>query len=317
MAAGAWPGEAALRLRADHSSWNGLGRGEGLLGNRVLRVTLSGRGAAGRERVAEVVTRIRPRPEGPGMTSERMLCRWCPDWPVVAARRVDPALEGVPVVVLDRGFVLAASGEARTEGVRRGLRRREAEARCPGLLIRPVDSAGEARAFEALCRVVEVLAPRLALDRPGLLFVPTRGPSRYFGGDEAFATRILAQVAGLLDGPAGARVGIAHGVFAAGLAARRAAPGGVFVVPAGESAAFLAPWPLRVLDDDDLASLLVRLGFADPGVVRPAPGILRVGRLGPAGLALGGPGAKTSIPRRRLLPRARPAPPVRPSGLPG
>ena len=214
-----------------------------------------------------------------------MLCLWCPDWPVVAARRADPALDGVPVVVLDRGFVLAASVDARAEGVRRGLRRREAEARCPGLLTRPVDSAGEARAFEALCRVVEVLAPRMALDRPGLLFVPTRGPSRYFGGDEAFATRILAEVTVLLDGPAGARVGIADGVFAAGLAARRAAPGGVFVVPAGESAAFLAPWPVRVLDDDDLASLLVRLGLPTLGAFAGLPGASVLGRFGAAGLA--------------------------------
>src|SRR3954471_4461442 len=150
-----------------------------------------------------------------------MLCLWCPDWPVVAARRVDPALEGVPVVVLDRGFVLAASVEARVEGVRRGLRRREAGARCPGLVSRPVDSAGEARAFEALSRAVEVLAPRLALDRPGLLFVPTRGPSRYFGGDEAFAGRLLAEVAAALGGGgasgADTRIGIADGVFAARL----------------------------------------------------------------------------------------------------
>jgi hypothetical protein len=57
VAAGPWPGEAALRLRAEHSSWTGLGPGEGLLGERVLRVAVSGRGAAGRERVADVVTR--------------------------------------------------------------------------------------------------------------------------------------------------------------------------------------------------------------------------------------------------------------------
>ena len=238
-----------------------------------------------------------------------MLCLWCPDWPVVAARRADPSLEGAPVVVLDRGFVLAASGEARTEGVRRGLRRREAEVRCPGLAIRPVDTAGEARAFEALSRVVEVLAPRLALDRPGLLFVPTRGPSRYFGGDEAFATRILAEVTRVLgatrcaEGPqralsatgcagdrepggrVSAQIGIADGVFAARLAARRAKPGGVFVVPAGESAAFLAPWPVRVLDDGDLASLLVRLGLPTLGDFAGLPAASVLGRFGPTGLA--------------------------------
>jgi len=59
VAAGAWPGEAALRLRAEHSSWSGLGRGEGLLGERVLRVSARGRGAAVRERVAELVTGAR------------------------------------------------------------------------------------------------------------------------------------------------------------------------------------------------------------------------------------------------------------------
>ncbi len=213
------------------------------------------------------------------MKPERMLCLWCPDWPVVAARRADPALEGEPVVVLDRGFVLAASAEARAEGVRRGLRRREAEVRCPGLALRPVDPTGESRAFEALSRAVEVLAPRLVLDRPGLMFVPTRGPARYFGGDEAFATRLLAEVTGV-----GVRVGIADGAFAARLAARRALPDKAFVVSAGESAAFLAPWPVRALDDDDLASLLVRLGLPTLGTFAGLPPASVLGRFGPSGL---------------------------------
>lgn len=43
---GAWPAEAALRLRAEGSVWSGLGRGEGLLGARTVRVTVAGRGAA-------------------------------------------------------------------------------------------------------------------------------------------------------------------------------------------------------------------------------------------------------------------------------
>jgi hypothetical protein len=56
---GSWPGEASLRLRAEHSSWSGLGRGEGLLAERVLRVAVTGRGSAGRERIADVVTGVR------------------------------------------------------------------------------------------------------------------------------------------------------------------------------------------------------------------------------------------------------------------
>jgi RecA DNA recombination protein len=59
VAAGSWPGESSLRLRAEHSSWSGLGRGEGLLVERTMRVAVTGRGSAGRERVADVVTGVR------------------------------------------------------------------------------------------------------------------------------------------------------------------------------------------------------------------------------------------------------------------
>ena len=70
------------------------------------------------------------------------------------------------------GFVLAASAEARAEGVRRGLRRREAEARCPGLVTRPLDTAGEARAFEALSRAVEDPPPVWPSTAPGSCSCP-------------------------------------------------------------------------------------------------------------------------------------------------
>jgi protein ImuB len=216
-------------------------------------------------------------------TAPRMLCLWCPDWPVVAARRRDPGLAGAPVVVLDRGTVLAASAEARAEGVRRGLRRREAEARCPGLASLPPDPAGESRAFEAVARALEVLTPRLALERPGLIFLPTRGPSRYFGGDAALGERALAEVAGA--GFEGTQVGVADGAFAAQLAARRAAAGDALVVPPGDSAAFLAPFPVSALEDAELAGLLVRLGLPRLGDFAALPGAAVLGRFGEAGLS--------------------------------
>ena len=98
---------------------------------------------------------------------------------------------------------------------------------------------------------------------PGRCEFPTRGPSRYFGGDDALAAKIRAGVAAAL-GPDGddVRVGIADGVFVARLAARRSV-----VVPAGGSAEYVAPWPVSVLDDDELASLLVRLGLPTLGAV--------------------------------------------------
>lgn len=214
----------------------------------------------------------------------RTACVWCPDWPVTAARRRDPALSGVPVVVRERAgsrdVVRAASSEARAAGVARGMRRREAEARCPDAVCVDADPALEARTFEIVARCLESVTPRVVLDRPGRCDFPTRGPARYFGGDDALAAHVceIVEATGVGDG---VRVGIADGMFAARLAARRAWP--VCVVPAGESAAFLAPWPVTTLDDDDLVGLLVRLGLRTLGAVAALPPDAVLARFGAGG----------------------------------
>ena len=153
---------------------------------------------------------------------------WCPDWPVVAARRRDPALRTVPVVVRERigsrDLVRAASADARADGVARGMRRREAEARCPGVAVVDADPALEARTFELVARAVETVTPRVVLDRPGRCTFPTRGPSRYFGGDAKLAGQLRTVIREALGAGADVRVGIADSTFTAGLAARRAPP---------------------------------------------------------------------------------------------
>jgi len=194
-------------------------------------------------------------------------CVWCPDWPVIAARRRDGALRDIPVVVRERvgsrDVVRAASLEARADGVTRGMTRREAEARCPGVACVDADAANEARAFEVVARAVEMFTPRVVLERPGRCDFPTRGPARYFGGDELLAGKIRDTVADALDRDGtDVRIGIADGAFTARLAARRQC-----VVPAGGSAAFLAPWPVSTLGDDELTSLLTRLGLRTLGAV--------------------------------------------------
>jgi protein ImuB len=201
---------------------------------------------------------------------------WCPDWPVVAARRRGDAPEGAPVAVLEQGRVLAASREARAEEVTTGLRRREAEARCPGITIVEVDPGADARAFEPVARAVEAITPRLVIERPGMLAFPTRGPSRYFGGDERLVARVLEAVRAV--GVDEARAGIADSVFAARLAARR----GVVVAP-GRAPEFLAPWPVGSIGDEDLAGVLCRLGLRTLGAFAalPAPAVLA--RFGPGG----------------------------------
>src|SRR4051812_21184736 len=155
---------------------------------------------------------------------------WCPDWPGTAAGySADDA-----GAVLSANRVVACSRAARSGGVRRGLRRRQAEARCSGLVTIAHDPDGDARAFEPVVAAVEAFCPRVEIVRPGVCAVATRGPSRYFGGDDALAERVAEAVAGV-DG----RAGIADGPFAAELAAR--SPGGR-VIPKGEAPAFLAPF---------------------------------------------------------------------------
>jgi protein ImuB len=197
-------------------------------------------------------------------------------------------LRTVPVFVRERigarELVRAASAEARAVGVRRGMRRREAEAQCPDAVCVDADEALEARTFEIVARAVETFTPRVVLDRPGLCAFATRGPSRYFGGDDALATRVLDDVVSALGGDAtDVRIGLADGGFAARLAARSAAPHAPFVVEPGESAAFCAPWPVTVLDDPELASLLVRLGLPTLGAVAALPADAVLARFGAEG----------------------------------
>jgi protein ImuB len=219
--------------------------------------------------------------------AERTLCVWCPDWPVVVARRAVPARAGQPVAVVEPGahgtLVRAASSEARRDGVRRGLRRREAEARCPGLVVLDADPAVEARAFEVVARAVEAVTPGLVLEQPGVLTFPTRGPARYFGGDAGLGRRVGAALTEI--GLAEARVGVADGRFAARLAARRARPGDAHVVAPGDTPSFLASWPVDVLDDaEGLPELLTRLGLERLGDFAALPGSAVLARFGPAGV---------------------------------
>src|SRR3954470_4169955 len=209
----------------------------------------------------------------------RTLVLWCPDWPVVAAGFT----AADPVAVLFANRVVACSAAARHDGVRRGLRKREAQGRCPSLVVLEQDPVGEARAFEPAVAALEEFAPGVEIVRPGVCAVATRGPSRYFGGDEALATKVTEATEDIVGAPC--RAGIAEGIFAAELAARSAT-----IVPRrrGETRAFLAPFPVACLERGDgrrhdLVDLLVRLGVRTLGArpARPPPPVLA--RFGPDG----------------------------------
>ncbi|MGC5388371.1 DNA polymerase Y family protein [Micromonospora chalcea] len=189
---------------------------------------------------------------------QRTLLLWCPDWPVLAAEIVDGVPATDPVVVLHANRVVACSEQARAEGIRRGLRRREAQGRCPHLTVVDHDPGRDARAFEPVVAAVEEVVAGIEVIRPGACATAARGPSRYLGGEEAAAERIVEHVA--QSCAVESQVGIADGVFAAGLAARE----GRIVAPGG-TREFLATRPVEALGRPALADLLRRLGVRTLG----------------------------------------------------
>lgn len=214
------------------------------------------------------------------MAAVRTLVVWCPDWPVVAAG----ASPDDPAAVLAANRVVAATPAARNEGVATGQRRREAQGRCPDLVVVERDEARDARLFEPVVRAVERFTPRIEITEPGTLAFPTLGPSRYFGGDDELVARVRAAADAVLSErgwSSHVRVGVADGPFAASRAARRGEP--TWVVPPGESAAFLAPLPVSVLGRDELADVLVRLGLRTIGELAALDAADVVARFGAEG----------------------------------
>jgi protein ImuB len=137
-----------------------------------------------------------------------------------------------------------------------------------------------ARAFEPVVSLVEELCPRVEVLHPGACAVGARGPARYFGGEEALAGKIIETVTG---GGFACSAGVADGLFAARLAARAAAPGTATVVPPGQAREFLAPYPVSVLDSEELTELLPRLGIVTLEDFARLPASQAVNRFGAPG----------------------------------
>lgn len=217
----------------------------------------------------------------------RTIAVWCPDWPVVAGCAAAGIAADSPAAVLSAGGVVACSATARREGIRRGLRKREAQGRCPELVLLEDDPARDTAMFEPVAVAIEALAPGVEILRPGLVVVPARGPVGYFGTESEVAERIVDVVAAHTG--VECTVGIADGIFTATLAAHRGQH-----VPPGAGPEFLAPLPITELtgpadrsagDRAGLVDLLRRLGLRTLGAFAALDERHVVSRFGPVGLA--------------------------------
>ena len=215
---------------------------------------------------------------------------WCPHWPVV----VVGAQPDEPVAVVRANRVVAHSLAAGADGVAIGVRRRDAQARCPQLRVEPWDPARDARAFDRVVEAVGVKVPRVEITEPGTLTFFTRGPARYFGGEVAMARIVVAtavEAAGLAVAAGAFGLGVADGRFVAGIAARRAAAQrSPLVVPGGarSTAQFLHTLPVQLLTEvagvpADFVHLLHRLGLHHLGTLAALPVADVLARFGPLG----------------------------------
>ncbi|GAA1154010.1 DNA polymerase Y family protein [Nocardioides aquiterrae] len=186
---------------------------------------------------------------------------WCPDWPVVAALADEGLPTHLPAAVFSANLVQACNDGARAAGVRRGMRRRDAQSRCPELKVYAVNPDRDARAFEPVLASIEEIRPGVAPLRPGL--VALRAPGRFHGGEPAGAAILAERLVGL--GVWDCRFGTADELFTAEHAARRAERQDCLVVEPGESAPFLRGLPVEVLEDLDAVSLMKRLGLRTLG----------------------------------------------------
>ena len=75
---------------------------------------------------------------------------------------------------------------------------------------------------EPVAAALEQFTPLAEALRPGLHAFGARGPSRYFGGEQALAELVARAVTDAVPSASRAGVGVADGLFAAGLAARAA-----------------------------------------------------------------------------------------------
>ncbi|WP_265448104.1 DNA polymerase Y family protein [Flexivirga meconopsidis] len=219
----------------------------------------------------------------------RVLMLWCPDWPVLAVQLTQGVPHDAPLALVDRGLVVARSAAAAAEGVETGLRIRQAQHRCPDLIVLPHDPIAEARAFEPMLHAVEEKIPDVQVIRPGLAAVRAKGAARFYGGEESAARALLDHVRSHAKGElrlsVDLRGAVADGFFTAEHAAYATTPGRpIRLIPPGASTHFLAGLSVTTVSDKRTANLLQRMGIRTLRDLADLPREQVHARFGAAGL---------------------------------
>ncbi len=179
-----------------------------------------------------------------------------------------------------------ATAEARRIGLHPGLPVGEAQARVPGLVVRPADPDGDDAALRRLARLCLRFAPLTAPDPPDGVLVDATGCAHLFGGERRMLRAMRETGASLgfetraaIAGTPGAAHAVARYARAEDVARHARAEkvsgeasGACFVVvPGGEADALAALPPEALRLPPDLCAQLRRLGLATVADLRRLP----------------------------------------------
>jgi DNA polymerase-4 len=159
-------------------------------------------------------------------------------------QRDDAGLRGRPVIV-GGGVVLAASYEAKRQGVRTAMGGAMARRLCPQAVVVSPRMSAYSEASKAVFEIFEQTTPLiegLSIDEA---FLDVRGMGRIAGPPMDIAVRLRREVLERVGLPI--TVGVARTKFLAKVASGVAKPDGLLVVPAGGELAFLHLLPVERL----------------------------------------------------------------------
>ena len=209
------------------------------------------------------------------LASRRLAVLQCLDWSAVVAAKSS----NKPCAVVHAQRVISRTPGAMRYGVQVGMRRRHAQALCPDIEIVAHQPNRDRNAFDAVVRVVNELVPLIEVSEPGLIVFAARGPSRYMGGDEMMALKIVEALKTLVSSELLIGVGVADSRLAAHIAASASASNSAsnlassnsnlfvpYVVEPDQTNEWLAPQSVRVLSEfaninRETISLIERLGL--------------------------------------------------------
>ena len=180
-----------------------------------------------------------------GADARRILLVDCDSFYVQIARLEDPFGAGrEPLLIVGgspdgRGVVTSASYEARRFGVRSAMPTGEALRLCPDAVVVPVPREACSSKSRAILTVLSKLSPEVRTASIDEFYLDLSGTERLFRGEslEESARRIQARV--LEETSIQVSIGGGTRRMIAKIAANRAKPAGVRVVPPGEEASFM------------------------------------------------------------------------------